>query len=105
MCRLPRTRKRPPAMKYLATLRSCACSSSSGYGSVRTGGVRPGTKRNSAATNTAKNERYVRNWSDVTCLTYTSPRLAQAGLEEVDRQRPAEVEQHQYGEDDPRADQ
>src|SRR5205814_1103186 len=37
MCRPPRTRKPPPATKYLPRRRSCRPSSSSLYGSVRTG--------------------------------------------------------------------
>src|SRR5437763_7583135 len=104
MCTLPRTRKNPPPTKYLASLRSCAPSSASGYGSDRTGGVFPGRKRNSAATTTPKKDAYVRNCSVERCLRYTpSPLLAEARLEEVDRQRPAEVDERQHDEDDPGA--
>src|SRR5438105_351563 len=56
--------------------------------------------RNMAAMTTPKNDAYVRNWSDERWRRYTA-RLAEAGLEEVDDQGPAEVEGHQDGEDDP----
>src|SRR5439155_8903564 len=101
---LPSTRKKPPATKYLAVLRSCAPSSSSGYGRVRSGGACPGMNRKSAAITTPKNAAYVRNCSDERCLTYTGRASAQAGLEEVDDQRPDEVEGRDHAEDHPRAD-
>src|SRR5438067_10470406 len=103
MCAPPRTRKPPPATKYFASLRSCAPSSASSNGVVRTGGARPGRKRTVAATTTARNATYVRNCSDVRCWTYTSRELAEPGLEEVDRQGPGEVEERDQREDHPRA--
>src|SRR5213592_3124157 len=89
MCTLPRTRKKPPATKYFASLRSCAPSSSSGYGVVRSGGAFPGMNRNMAAMTTPKNDAYVRNWSDERWRRYTGL-LAEARFQEVDDQRPAE---------------
>src|SRR5947207_10744356 len=104
MCTLPSTRKNAPPRKYFATLRSCAASSSSEYGSSRSGGFLPGRKRNSAATTTAKNDAKVRNWSVERCLRYTPALgLAEPRLQEVDRQRPAEVEERDDREDDPGA--
>src|ERR671925_1135009 len=100
MCTLPRTRKKPPATKYFASLRSCAASSSSGYGVVRSGGALPGMKRKIAAMTTPKNDAYVRNWSDERWRRYIRL-LAEAGFQEVNDERPAEVEGHQDGEDDP----
>ena len=55
MCSEPSTRKKPPATKYFAVLRSCAPSSSFGYGSVRTGGAFPGMNLKIAAITTLKN--------------------------------------------------
>ena len=72
MCTAPRTRKKPPATKYLATFRSWAPSSSSEYGTVRTGGAFPGMNRNMAAMTTPKNDAYVRNWSDERWRRYTA---------------------------------
>jgi hypothetical protein len=65
----------------------------------------PGTNLNIAATRTAKKATYVRNWSEVRCLTYTAAEpLSEAGLQEEDGQRPREVDQHEEPEDHPRAD-
>src|SRR2546421_8756509 len=57
-------------------------------------------KRNIAAMTTPKNDAYVRNWSEERWRRYTAP-LTEAGFQEVDDERPAEVEGHQDGEDDP----
>src|SRR5919201_1476224 len=105
MCTLPRTRKNAPPMKYFAALPSCAASSSSEYGSRRSGGFFPGRYRKSAATTTAKNDAYVRNWSVERCLRYTpqAPALTQPRFQEVDRQRPTEIGERDDREDDPRA--
>ena len=54
MWTLPSTRNAPAAMKYFATLRSCAPSSSAVYGSSRTGGARPGTNFEIAPITTPK---------------------------------------------------
>src|SRR5438046_9289375 len=54
-------------------------------------------------TKMAKNATYVRNSSDETYRRYMWA-LAQSRLEEVHRQRPAEVQQRDHGEDDPGAD-
>ena len=55
MWMLPRTRKSPPATKYFAVFGSCEWSSSSGYGSSRRGGARPGTNLKIAVITTPKN--------------------------------------------------
>ena len=55
MCNPPSSRKAPPARKYLGSRVSCAPSSSSGYGSVRTGGLRPGSSAEIDTTITARN--------------------------------------------------
>ena len=62
-------------MKYFAAFASCACSSSSGYGSSRIGGARPGTNLQIAAITTAKNATYVRNCSDERVLDPHGPLL------------------------------
>src|SRR2546421_6131374 len=102
----PSTRKKPPATKYLAVLRSWAPSSSSGYGVVRTGDGFPGTNLNIAAITTEKKATYVRNCSEERCLRYTpAGRLAEPRLQEVDRERPTQVEDHQRRQDHPGADE
>src|SRR5438552_2408854 len=60
--------------------------------------------RNSAAITTPKNAAYVRNCSDERCLTYTGRASAQARLEEVDDQRPGEVDRRDDAQDHPGAD-
>ena len=57
-------------MKYLAVFGSWRWSSSSGYGSSRTGAAFPGMNLQIAATTTAKNATYVRNCSEERCLTH-----------------------------------
>src|SRR4051794_39741953 len=98
MCSEPSTRKPPPAMKYFASLPSCAVSSSGAKGSTRTGGARPGSSRIAAYTRIARSATKLRNSSEVTCCRYT-PRSAQAGLDEVDREHDGEVEHDHHGED------
>src|SRR3954447_12346185 len=104
MWTLPSTRNPPPATKYLGSLPSWAWISSSGYGSLRTGGARPGSSRIAAHSASPKKARKVRNSSELSCLTYMSRGSAQAGLDEVDRQNRGEVEHDQPGEDHPRPD-
>src|SRR5712691_7123590 len=99
MCTPPSSRNAPPARKYFGSRVSCAASSSAEYGSVRTGGFFPGKREAIASMTTARNAAYVKNSSDERCWVYT--RLAEAGLEEVDGQRPGEVDHDQNHEDDP----
>src|SRR6266487_4457271 len=94
MCTLPRTRKSPAARKYFATLLSCAPSSCGEYGVSRTGGARPGTNFAIAVLYLA--------WT-LTVYFLEIHRLAEAGLQEVHRQRPGEVEDGNRSENQPRA--
>src|SRR3954451_12843579 len=96
----PSTRNAPPATKYFASFRSCAAISAPLYGSSRTGGARPGTRLHIDATATANIPRYARNSSEVRCFRYIA-RSAEAGLDEVDREHHAGVEQEQHGENQP----
>src|SRR6476469_1009617 len=100
MCTVPSTRKPPPARKYFQSLASCAPISSPLKGSSRTGGARPGTMLQTDTTATVINARYVRNSSDVRCLTYTAG-SAQPGLDGVDREHHRGVDQQHRGEDQP----
>src|SRR4051794_14726101 len=102
MWTLPSTRKIPPARKDFGRRSSWAPSSSGGYGTVRIGAFRPGSIDAIAPMLSARNTANVRNSSDERCWVYN--RLAEAGLEEVDGQRPAEVQHDQDREDDPGAD-
>src|SRR5690242_2715144 len=100
MWTLPSTRNAPPATKYFGSLLSWEWSSASGYGSSRTGGDLPGSRRASAQTATAANATYVTNCSELSCLTNTpaKPRAsAQSRLYEVDREDDRQVEHDHHG--------
>src|SRR5512133_825924 len=99
----PSTRNAPPATKYFARKASCRVSSSCEYGSSPSGAAFPGTKRQIAATTTPQHATDVGKASDERCWTQMGRALPEPGLEEVDDQRPGQIDRDEEREDHPRA--